>query len=107
MTRRRALQVTAELEKLREENARLKEEVAKEFNAKRYKSNKTPPDDSGSTQGASSPTKKRGGKFGHSGWFRKKPKKIDPVEDVRLAARLRVFCLRRKKFPFLAALSPP
>ncbi len=90
MTRKRALQVTAELEKLREENARLKEEVAylkiqlEEFNAKRYKSNKTPPDDSGSTQGASSPPKKRGGKFGHRGWFRKKPKKIDRVEDVRL-----------------------
>jgi len=90
MTRKRALQVSAELEKLREENARLKEEVAylkiqlEEFNAKRYKSNKTPPDDSGSRQGASSPPKKRGGKFGHVGWFRKKPKKIDRVEDVRL-----------------------
>lgn len=90
MTRKRVLQVTVELEKLREENARLKEEVAylkiqlEEFNAKRYKGNKTPPDDSGSMQGASSPPKKRGGKFGHRGWFRKKPKKIDRVEDVRL-----------------------
>ena len=76
--------------RLEEENKRLKEENAylkfrlEEFNAKRYKSNKTPPADSGVTQAAPLVPKKRGGKFGHLGWFRKKPEKIDRIEEVRL-----------------------
>lgn len=76
--------------KLQEENVRLKEELAyvkfelEELRSKRYKSGKRndPPDDTDGHIPCS--PKKRGGLFGHIGWFRKKPKKIDRVEDVRL-----------------------
>lgn len=87
MSQEQIVQMLVEFKRLREENERLKEENAylrfklEEFNAKRYKSNNTPPADSGTTQAE---PKKRGGKFGHLGWFRKKPEKIDRVEDVRL-----------------------
>jgi len=91
MSNEQILQIIVELGKLRKENEELKEEVSylkfklEEFNAKRYKNNKTPPADSGTTQGAPSPApKKRGAKFGHPGWFRKKPAKIDRVENVHL-----------------------
>ena len=88
MSQEQILQIIVELSKLREENQHLKEENAylkfklEEFNAKRYKSNKTPPPDAG----ASEPTlpKKPGGKPGHPGWFRKRPEKIDRVKDVHL-----------------------
>ncbi len=51
--------------------------------SKRYKSGKKkPPDDTPAPPAA--PTKKRGGLFGHVGWFRKKPKQIDRIEEVRL-----------------------
>ena len=73
--------VSAENERLKEENAYLKFKL-EEFNAKRYKSNKTPPPDS-PAENPSLP-KKPGGKPGHPGWFRKKPQKIDRVEDVHL-----------------------
>jgi transposase len=91
MSQEQILQIIAELSKLREENGQLKEENAylkfklEEFNAKRYKSNKTPPADSGVKSEAPSEPKKPGGKPGHPGWFRRKPDKIDRVEDVRLA----------------------
>ncbi len=50
--------------------------------SRRYKSNKKkPPDD---TPSAPSISKKRGGLFGHIGFFRKKPSKIDRIEEVRL-----------------------
>jgi len=75
--------------KLAEENRKLKEELAyvkfelEELKSKRYKSKKAkPPDDT--TPAPPLPKKKRGGLFGHFGWFRKKPKKIDRIEDVRL-----------------------
>lgn len=70
MSRRELKQMLLRLE---EENKRLKEENAylkfklEEFNAKRYKSSKTPPAGSGATQAAPSAPKKRGGKFGRFG----------------------------------------
>jgi len=50
---------------------------------KRYKSNKNPPVDGPAVEPA--PPRKRGGLFGHIGWFRKKPDKIDRVEEVRIS----------------------
>ena len=92
MSQDQVVQIFVELGKLRAENEELKEENAylkfklEEFNAKRYKNDKTPPPASGAAQGAPPPApKKRGAKFGHPGWFRKKPAKIDRVEDVHLA----------------------
>ncbi len=50
--------------------------------SKMYKSNKKkPPDDAPRTP---SLPKKKGGLFGHIGWFRKKPKTINRIEEVRL-----------------------
>ena len=70
-----------ENEKLKEENAYLKFKL-EDLQSKRYKSkNIKPPDD---TPQAASAAKKRGGLFGHIGWFRKKPKEIDKIEEVRL-----------------------
>mgnify|MGYP001290539228 CR=1 FL=1 len=71
----------AENEKLKEENAYLKFELD-DLRSKRYKSGrKKPPDD---TPPESPSPKKRGGLFGHVGWFRKKPKQIDRIEEVRI-----------------------
>jgi len=71
-----------ENEKLKEENAYLKFKL-EDLQSKRYKSKKIkPPDDPGAPTPA--PKKKKGGLFGHIGWFRKKPHKIDRIEDVRL-----------------------
>lgn len=75
---------------LRKENQELKEEIAylkfelEEFRAKRYKFHKKPPSDK--PEDYSSVPKKRGGIFGHIGWFRKKPKKIDRIEEVKLSS---------------------
>jgi transposase len=53
-----------------------------DLQSKRYKSNKKkPPDDTPPTPPV---PKKRGGLFGHIGFFRKKPKAIDRVEEVML-----------------------
>ena len=88
MSQEQIAQMLVEFSKLREENERLKEENAylkfelEELKAKRFKSNKnTPPEPP-----ADAPVipKKKGGKFGHIGWFRKKPDKIDRVEDIRM-----------------------
>jgi len=50
--------------------------------SKMYKPNKKkPPDD---TPPVTSIPKKQGGLFGHVGWFRKKPKTINRIEEVRL-----------------------
>jgi transposase len=70
-----------ENEKLKEENAYLKFKLD-EIQSKRFKSKKIkPPDD---TPSAKPTPKKRGGLFGHAGWFRKKPKTIDRIEEVTL-----------------------
>jgi len=75
------LKLKEENEKLKEENAYLKFRL-EELQSKRYKSKKIkPPDD---TPPAASIPKKRGGLFGHIGWFRKKPKTIDRIEEVTL-----------------------
>jgi transposase len=51
--------------------------------SKMYKPNKKkPPDDTHPAPPA--PSKKRGGLFGHVGWFRKKPRTINRIEEVRL-----------------------
>ena len=50
--------------------------------SKMYKPNKKkPPDD---TPLAPTTPKKRGGLFGHIGWFRSKPKTINRIEEVML-----------------------
>ncbi len=72
----------AENEKLREENAYLKFELD-DLRSKRYKSGRKKPPDGTPTTPAT-PARKRGGPFGHVGWFRKKPKQIDRIEEVRL-----------------------
>lgn len=70
-----------EIEILKEEIALLRFEL-EQIRDKRYKSNrKGPKGTEGLNQGIS---KKRGGIFGHTGWFRKKPKKIDKTENVKL-----------------------
>ena len=68
------------IEDLEEQLAYVKFEL-EELRSKRYKSGKKkPPDD---TPPAIPPAKKRGGLFGHIGFFRKKPAP-DRIEDVRL-----------------------
>lgn len=77
----RLFRLEEENKKLKEENAYLKFEL-EEMRSKRYKSGKKPP--SNGSDGQVPAPKKKGGLFGHIGWFRKKPKKIDRVEEVRL-----------------------
>jgi len=79
---RLVLELRKENEKLKEENAYLKFEL-EELKSKRYKSGKKkPPDEAPASPAA--PAKKRGGLFGHVGWFRKKPKEITRIEEVRI-----------------------
>jgi len=88
MSQEQLLQIIVEIGKLREENEKLKEENAylkfelEELRAKRFKPNKKDPPQPAAD--VSVAPKKKGGKFGHVGWFRKKPVKIDRVEDVRI-----------------------
>lgn len=75
---------------LRKENTKLKEELAylrfelEELRSKRYRTGKKQPSGDPSSQ-APAP-KKKGGLFGHIGWFRKKPEKIDRVEEPKLSS---------------------
>ena len=81
----RLLSLEGENKKLKEENAYLKFEL-EELRSKRYKTGKkSPPADPDSAHPL---PKKRGGLFGHIGWFRKKPKKTDRVEEVKLSSLL-------------------
>ena len=89
MSNKEIKQILLKLKTLEEENEKLKEENAylkfklEESQSKRYKSKKIkPPDD---TPPAPSSPKKRGGLFGHLGWFRKKPDRIDRIEELRLS----------------------
>lgn len=65
--------------------ADLEEKVAllafelEELKSKRYKPKKPPKDNPPKT-----PAKKKGGLFGHIGWFRQKPKEINKIKEVRL-----------------------
>jgi hypothetical protein len=69
------------IEYLESELAYVKFEL-EDLRSKRYKPNKKPP--CNTLTPPSSHPKKRGGLFGHIGWFRKKPRKIDRIEEVRL-----------------------
>ena len=71
---------TKKIAELKEELAYLKFEL-EELRSKRYKTGKRPPMDSLDTP----MPKKKGGLFGHIGWFRKKPDKIDRIEDIKLS----------------------
>lgn len=76
----RLLELEKENERLREENAYLKFEL-EQLRTKRYKpAKKKPPDDK---QIPPIP-KKKGGLFGHIGWFRKRPKTVDKIEEVKI-----------------------
>ena len=78
---KRLLELEKENERLKEENAYLKFEL-EEFKSKRYKtSKKKPPEDKSFTP----EPKKKGGLLGHIGWFRKRPQRIDKIEDVTLS----------------------
>ena len=70
------------IESLEEDLALVKFEL-EDLRSKRYKSGrKKPPGDNESP----APThKKKGGLFGHAGWFRKKPKNIHRTEEVKLS----------------------
>lgn len=69
------------IEDLEEQLAYVKFEL-EELRSKRYKSGrKKPPDDPATPL---SPPKKRGGLFGHMGWFRKKPKIIDKTIELTI-----------------------
>jgi transposase len=70
------------IDDLEEQLAYVKFEL-EDLRSKRYKSNKKKPHDNTLTPPSSHP-KKRGGLFGHVGWFRKKSKEIDRIEEVRL-----------------------
>jgi transposase len=75
------LELKTENEKLKEENAYLKFEL-EELRLKRYKSGrKKPPDEN---PPAPLVPKKKGGLFGHIGWFRRKPNKIDKTVELKL-----------------------
>lgn len=78
---KKLLELTKENDQLKEENALLKFEL-KELKDRVYgrKPKKDPP--SGGAPVV--PPKKKGALFGHLGWFRKNPDKIDKIVDVRL-----------------------
>jgi len=71
------------IDDLEEQLAYVKFEL-EDLRSKRYKSKKIRPPDDTLTPPARPQVKKRGGLFGHIGWFRKKPKVIDRIEEVRL-----------------------
>ena len=76
------VQYKKRIDDLEEQLAYVKFEL-EDLRSKRYKSNKKKPPDDTLTPVPSHP-KKRGGLFGYVGWFRKKPKEIDRIEEVRL-----------------------
>lgn len=71
------------IEDLEEQLAYVKFEL-EELRSKRYKHGKKKPPDSTSAKPAV--PKKRGGLFGHIGWFRKKPKSIDKTVELTVAS---------------------
>lgn len=75
------LQYEKKIDKLEEDLAYVKFEL-EQLRAKRYKPKKRKPPKEGESRPES---KKKGGFFGHQGWFRKRPKKIDKIEEVKLA----------------------
>lgn len=89
MNQKEAGEILFKLRLMEEENARLKEENAylkfelEQLKSKVYKKKRGKDD---LPPSAGTPPKKRGGLFGHTGWFRKKPDTIDRIEEVRLEA---------------------
>jgi transposase len=77
------LKYEKEIERLKEELAYIRFEL-EGLRSKRYKTGRKRPPDELDTP-APSP-KKRGGLFGHIGWFRKRPDKIDRIEELKLTA---------------------
>jgi hypothetical protein len=71
------------IDDLEEQLAYVKFEL-EDLRSKRYKSKKIRPPDDTPIPPARPQAKKRGGLFGHIGWFRKKPVKIDRIEEVRI-----------------------
>lgn len=69
-----------EVQNLREELAYVKFEL-EELRSKRYKSGKKPSPDNPEAPAS----EKKGGLFGHIGWFRKRPDKIDRIEEIKLS----------------------
>lgn len=70
-----------EIQILKEENAYLKfqlKELQEKIYKKKHKQNEPEQEDE------SHLPKKRGAPFGHLGWFRRKPKKVDQIEIVKL-----------------------
>jgi predicted nucleic acid-binding Zn-ribbon protein len=90
--RQDSVELQKEIQKLQEENQLLKEENAylkfqlKELQEKIYKKRHKEKEAEGDIQ--KKEPKKRGAPFGHLGWFRKKPKKIDQIEIVQLGKSL-------------------
>jgi transposase len=75
------LQYKKRIEDLEEELAYVKFEL-EELRSKRYKSGKSKRPD---TQPPAPPVpKKRGGLFGHIGWFRRKPERIDKTVELKI-----------------------
>lgn len=70
-----------QIKELETQNSLLRYEIkelhTRYFGQKKQKTKEQPPDNKPAP-------KKRGAKFGHPGWFRKKPEKIDIVEEVTL-----------------------
>jgi len=75
------IELRKENKKLKEENAYLRFEL-EELQSKRYKTGKKPPPEAPSE--CIPVPKKKGGLFGHIGWFRKKPDKPDRIVETRL-----------------------
>lgn len=79
---KRLLELEKENERLKEENAYLRFEL-EELRSKRYKSKHKPHHPQ--TPEPAKKARKKGGLFGHMGWFRKRPRQIDRIEDVTLS----------------------
>jgi len=80
---RDCIQYKKRIENLEEELAFVKFEL-EELRSKRYKSKRRKPP--GDNDLPVPPPKKKGGLFGHIGWFRRKPKNIHKIEEVKLNA---------------------
>lgn len=78
---KRLLELEKENETLREENAYLKFEL-EELRSKRYKPNKKTPLEEPPLPPQ---PRKKGALFGHIGWFRKKPQRVDKIKEVKLS----------------------
>jgi transposase len=77
----RVLELEQRIRELEEKNTLLQHEI-KERNVKDYGRNKSGASRDGEDEKPE--PKKRGAPVGHRGWFRKKPVRIDEVEEVRL-----------------------